>query len=153
MTPEGKLHHSCVLATNTGRMAHMRPNLAQVPSAHEYRELFYAGTDRVVVGADASGLELRCLGHYLSPFDGGRFADTVVNGDIHTDLAEIYGTDRKTGKGVTYCLIYGGGNAKLGSVAGGSPRRVQLSAKRSWQTLRASRSSAMPLPNAPRAAS
>ena len=72
VTPEGKLHHSCVLATNTGRMAHMRPNLAQVPSAHEYRELFTAGPDRVVVGADASGLELRCLGHYLSPFDGGQ---------------------------------------------------------------------------------
>ena len=56
---------------------------------------------------------------------------TVVNGDIHTHLAEIYGTDRKTGKGVTYCLIYGGGNAKLGSVAGGgSPRRVQPSVKK-----------------------
>ena len=123
VTPEGKLHHSCVLATNTGRMAHMRPNLAQVPSAHEYRELFYAGADRVVVGADASGLELRCLGHYLAPFDGGQFASTVVNGDIHTDLAEIYGTDRKTGKGVTYCLIYGGGNAKLGSVAGGGSQK------------------------------
>ena len=123
VTPEDKLHHSCVLATNTGRMAHMRPNLAQVPSAHEYRELFTAGPDRVVVGADASGLELRCLGHYLSAFDGGKFADTVVNGDIHTDLAEIYGTDRKTGKGVTYCLIYGGGNAKLGSVAGGSSQK------------------------------
>ena len=123
VTPENKLHHSCVLATNTGRMAHMRPNLAQVPSAHEYRELFTAGPNRVVVGADASGLELRCLGHYLHPFDGGRFADTVVNGDIHTDLAEIYGTDRKTGKGVTYCLIYGGGNAKLGAVAGGGSQK------------------------------
>ena len=68
VTPEGKLHHSCVLATNTGRMAHMRPNLAQVPSAHEYRELFYAGADRVVVGADASGLELRCLGSLSRSF-------------------------------------------------------------------------------------
>ena len=122
VTPEGKLHHSCVLATNTGRMAHMRPNLAQVPSSHEYRELFYAGPDRVVVGADASGLELRCLGHYIHPWNPD-FADTVVNGDIHTDLAQIYGTDRKTGKGVTYCLIYGGGNAKLGSVAGGDSKK------------------------------
>lgn len=101
----------------------MHPNLAQVPSSHEYRELFHAGSDRVVVGADASGLELRCLGHYLAPFDNGQFASTVVNGDIHTDLAQIYGTDRKTGKGVTYCLIYGGGNAKLGAVAGGGSQK------------------------------
>lgn len=114
----GRIHHSCILNTNTGRQAHLRPNVAQVPSASEYRELFYPGKDRVQVGSDASGLELRCLGHYLSPFDGGSFARTVVEGDIHSELAEIYGTDRKSGKGVTYCLIYGGGNLKLGLTAG-----------------------------------
>ena len=115
---KGRVHHSCVLNTNTGRQAHMRPNLAQVPSASEYRALFGPGDSRVQVGADASGLELRCLAHYLAPFDNGSFAETVVNGDIHTELASIYGTDRKSGKGVTYCLIYGGGDHKLGSTAG-----------------------------------
>jgi DNA polymerase-1 len=39
---KGKIHHSCFLNTNTGRQAHSSPNLAQVPSAHEYRELFYS---------------------------------------------------------------------------------------------------------------
>ena len=115
---DGRIHHSCILNTNTGRMAHLRPNLAQVPSDSDYRVLFYPGENRKQVGSDASGLELRCLGHYLSPFDGGAFASTVVNGDIHSELAEIYGTDRKSGKGVTYCLIYGGGNQKLGLTAG-----------------------------------
>ena len=57
--PDDRIHHSCILNTNTGRMAHMHPNLAQVPSEHDYRELFHAGTDRLQVGADASGLELR----------------------------------------------------------------------------------------------
>lgn len=117
---KGRIHHSCILNTNTGRMAHLRPNLAQVPSAPEYRALFNPGEGRVQVGADASGLELRCLGHYLAPFDGGKFAKEVVEGDIHTALADIYGTDRKSGKGVTYCLIYGGGNQKLGTTAGAS---------------------------------
>lgn len=117
---DGRIHHSCVLNTNTGRMAHMKPNLAQVPSGHEYRELFHPGAHRSQVGADASGLELRCLGHYLARFDGGKFAKEVVEGDIHTALADIYGTDRKSGKGVTYCLIYGGGDSKLGLTAGAS---------------------------------
>jgi len=126
---DGRIHHGCVLATNTGRMAHLRPNLAQVPSAHEYRELFYPGKDRVQVGADASGLELRCLGHYLSRFDGGRFATSVVDGDIHTELADIYGTDRKSGKGVTYCLIYGGGDLKLGLTAGASKSKASAKGK------------------------
>ena len=115
-----RIHHSCVLNTNTGRMAHMGPNLAQVPSDPEYRALFGPGPGRLQLGADASGLELRCLGHYLAPFDGGKFAREVVEGDIHTLLSNIYGTDRKSGKGVTYCLIYGGGNTKLGLTAGAS---------------------------------
>ncbi|MCP3664694.1 MAG: hypothetical protein GY696_19750, partial [Gammaproteobacteria bacterium] len=114
----GRVHHACVLNTNTGRQAHMKPNLAQVPSDAAYRSLFGPGAGRVQVGSDASGLELRCLGHYLAPFDGGKFAKEVVNGDIHTQLANIYGTDRKTSKSVTYCLIYGGGNEKLGLTAG-----------------------------------
>jgi DNA polymerase I-like protein with 3'-5' exonuclease and polymerase domains len=121
---DGRIHHSCVLNTNTGRMAHMKPNLAQVPSAHDYRELFVPGPKRAQVGADASGLELRCLAHYLARFDGGKFGKEVVEGDIHTALAEIYGTDRKTGKGVTYCLIYGGGDMKLGLTAGASKDRA-----------------------------
>ena len=117
---DGRIRHSCVLNTNTGRNAHMRPNLAQVPSGSEYRALFGPFEGHVQVGSDASGLELRCLSHYLQPFDGGAFAKEVVEGDIHTALAEIYGTDRKSGKGVTYCLIYGGGNTKLGLTAGAS---------------------------------
>ena len=126
---QGRIHHGCVLATNTGRMAHLRPNLAQVPSAHEYRELFYPGEDRVQVGADASGLELRCLGSYLSRFDGGKFATSVVDGDIHTELANIYGTGRKEGKGVTYCLIYGGGDMKLGLTAGAPKSKAAAKGK------------------------
>nr|BAR25532.1 DNA polymerase [uncultured Mediterranean phage uvMED] len=115
---DGKIHHSCSLNTNTGRQSHVRPNIAQVPSDKVYRELFTAGSGRTQVGTDASGLELRCLGHYLSRFDKGKFAKEVVEGDIHSELAKIYGTDRNTGKGVTYCLIYGGGNMKLGLTAG-----------------------------------
>ena len=125
----GRIHHSCILNTNTGRMCHLRPNAAQIPSAKEYRELFYPGKDRVQVGADASGLELRCLGHYLAPFDGGKFAKEVVEGDIHTALAEIYKTDRKSGKVTTYCLIYGGGDMKLGLTAGASKRNAVAKGK------------------------
>ena len=36
------------------------------------------------VGVDACGLELRCLAHYMSPYDGGQYAHTILNGDIHT---------------------------------------------------------------------
>lgn len=116
----GRLHHSCILNTNTGRMAHLRPNAGQVPSAPEYRSLFGPGAGRVQVAADASGLELRVLGALLFPFDQGKFAKEVVDGDIHTKLANIYNTSRSTGKSCTYCMIYGGGDVKLGLTAGAS---------------------------------
>ena len=118
VTKQGRIHHSCVLNTNTGRMAHMRPNLGQVKSDKESRELFHPGPDRIQVAADASGLELRCLAHYLARFDGGTFAKEVVEGDIHSHMAAISGVNRTTQKSCTYCLIYGGGNFKLGTVAG-----------------------------------
>lgn len=121
---DGRIRHSCILATATGRQAHLRPNLAQVPSGHEYRELFHAGDGRLLVSADCSGLELRCLAHYLSRWDGGKFGRELVEGDIHTHLANIYGTDRRTGKTVTYCMIYGGGNLKLGLSAGASKKEA-----------------------------
>ncbi|AGG54550.1 DNA polymerase I [Cyanophage SS120-1] len=121
---EGRIHHSCILNTNTGRQAHLKPNLAQVKSDHESRELFHPGPDRVQVGADASGLELRCLAHYLARYDGGAFAKEVVEGDIHSYMAAISKVDRKTQKSVTYCLIYGGGNFKLGLTAGATKARA-----------------------------
>ena len=119
---DDRIHHSCVMNTNTFRQVHLRPNLSQTPSAHEYRELFHPGKDRIQVGADASGLELRVLGSYLSPYDDGKFAREVVEGDIHTHLGNIYGSpDRAASKRTTYCLIYGGGDFRLGLAAGSRP--------------------------------
>jgi DNA polymerase I-like protein with 3'-5' exonuclease and polymerase domains len=114
VTKEGRIHHSCSLATNTGRNAHRSPNLGQVSSDPRCRKLFTAGRGRVVVGADASGLELRMLGHYLSYYDGGRFADIVVNGDIHQINADAVGVSRKAVKSLTYAFLYGAGDEKLG---------------------------------------
>jgi DNA polymerase I len=114
VTKDGRIHHVCQLATNTGRNAHSRPNLGQVSSDPRCRALFLPPKGMVQVGADASGLELRMLGHYLAFFDGGRFADIVVNGDIHQINADAVGVSRKAVKSITYCFIYGGGDEKLG---------------------------------------
>ena len=75
------------------------------------------------------GWSLGALVIIYHPFDGGSFARTVVEGDIHQELADIYGTTRKAGKGVTYCLIYGGGDMKLGLTAGASKRHAAAKGK------------------------
>ena len=60
------------LKTITGRMAHHGPNMAQVPAVYspfgkECRELWTVSNPEThqLVGTDASGLELRCLAHYM----------------------------------------------------------------------------------------
>ena len=114
VTRNGRIHHTCQLATNTGRNTHSRPNLGQTSSDPRCRELFGPGEDMVQVGADASGLELRMLGHYLAFYDGGAFADVVVNGDIHQQNADRIGCSRKDVKTLTYAFIYGASDRKIG---------------------------------------
>ena len=111
---DGCIHHSCTLATQTGRNAHRGPNLGQVVSAPWARELFVPFPGMLMVGADLEGLELRCLGHYLSPWDDGNFADVVLNGDIHQQNADRVGCTRREVKTLTYAFIYGAGDQKLG---------------------------------------
>ena len=111
---DGCIHHSCTLSTQTGRNAHRGPNLGQVVSAPWARELFVPHPGHVMVGADLEGLELRLLGHYLAVFDGGAFAEVVVNGDIHQQNADRVGCTRTQVKTLTYAFIYGAGDVKLG---------------------------------------
>ena len=115
VTKQGRIHHVCQLATNTGRNAHSKPNLGQTSSDPRCRALFLPGKGMRQVGADASGLELRMLGHYLAHFDGGSFADVVVNGDIHQQNADRVGCSRKDVKTLTYAFIYGASDKKIGT--------------------------------------
>ena len=114
VTTKGKIHHNCSVSTNTFRCAHRKPNLAQVPSDKEFRELFTASPGKVMVGADLSGIELRMLAHYLGRYDGGRYADILLNDDIHQVNADKIGITRRQVKTVTYAFLYGAGNEKIG---------------------------------------
>jgi len=112
-TSADRIHHHCSVATNTHRCAHRKPNLAQVPSNHEFRELFTASPGQIMVGADLAGIELRMLGHYLGRWSDS-FADTLLNGDIHQQNADRVGVSRRQIKTITYAFIYGAGDAKIG---------------------------------------
>lgn len=114
----------------TGRMTHSSPNLAQVPASgspygHECRALFKPSKGYKLVGCDADGLELRCLSHYLFPFDKGAYAKAVDEGkkedgtDIHTlnqKAADL--PTRDNAKTFIYAWLYGAGDAKIGKIIG-----------------------------------
>jgi len=111
--------------TITGRMTHNSPNLAQVPSSNspygkDCRACWTVPRGYKLVGIDASGLELRMLAHYLNDED---YTNEIVNGDVHTANQRSAGLEsRNQAKTFIYALLYGAGNEKLGSVAGGGAK-------------------------------
>ena len=109
-----RIHHHCSVATSTFRCAHRNPNLAQVPSDSRFRALFLPTPGQLMVGADLAGIELRMLSHFLARYDNGRYADILLNGDIHQVNADKIGISRKLVKTVTYAFLYGAGDEKIG---------------------------------------
>jgi len=122
---DGKLRHTInPLGTVTGRASSFSPNLQQVPAVRapfgkECRELFTVPEGYQLVGADLSGIELRCLAHMLQ--DGGKYADIIMQGDIHQANADAAGITRDEAKTMIYALCYSAGDARLGEILGKGP--------------------------------
>jgi DNA polymerase I-like protein with 3'-5' exonuclease and polymerase domains len=127
---DNRIHGSVItVGCATARCSHVNPNMAQVPAVRsalgpECRALFGPGSlgrgrSTKQVGVDLSGIEARCLAHYLWPFDDGKFADEVLNGDIHTANQKAAGlATRDQAKTFFYALMYGAGPEKLGLITG-----------------------------------
>ena len=114
LVKDGRLHHSCFIGAATHRMAHSHPNLAQVSSDKDCRELFITKPTWKLIDSDLAGIELRLFAHYLARYDGGRYAKILLEDDIHQVNADKIGISRRQVKTITYCFLYGGGNQKLG---------------------------------------
>ena len=119
------------LRTVTGRMAHNSPNMAQVPATYspygkECRELWTVSNPdtHALVGTDASGLELRCLAHYM---EDPKFTREVLTGDVHTANQKMAGLEtRDQAKTFIYAFLYGAGPAKIGSVVGAGAKQGNI---------------------------
>lgn len=129
---DGRVHGRVI--TNgavTGRMTHQSPNMAQIPNAGsvygpECRQCWTVEKGNVLVGCDASGLELRMLAHYMKDDD---YVKTVVEGsskdgtDVHTKNQKAAGLQtRDQAKTFIYAFLYGAGPSKIGSIVGGSAK-------------------------------
>ena len=123
---DGRVHGRVI--TNgavTGRMTHQSPNMAQVPSVNsqfgkECRDCWVVPEGRRLVGVDASGLELRMLAHYMGDEE---FTNVLLRDDIHTRNQTAAGlATRPQAKTFIYAFLYGAGDAKLGSIVGGTAK-------------------------------
>jgi DNA polymerase I len=106
----------------TGRCTHSNPNMGQVPAVgspygKECRSLWTVPDDSLLVGVDLSGIELRCLAHYMQDDE---WTKELLEGDIHTKNQLAAGLpERSMAKTMIYATLYGAGPAKIGSIVGG----------------------------------
>jgi DNA polymerase family A len=123
------------LGSWTGRMAHQRPNTANIPRefhedgtvkflGKEMRQLWCAPKRRLLVGVDAEGIQLRIFAHYI---DDEEFTNALVRGkksektDPHSLNQRILGDvckSRQAAKRFVYALLLGGGIGKLAQILG-----------------------------------
>lgn len=115
----GRVHTSYHQAvTATGRLSSTDPNLQNIPVRNEegrrIRQAFIAGTDKRIVAADYSQIELRIMAHLSQ--DKGLLEAFAQGEDIHrATAAEVFGSplekvsaeQRRSAKAINFGLIYG----------------------------------------------
>ena len=123
---DGRVHgYVNAIGAVTGRMTHSSPNMAQVPAGYspygkECRSCWNVPKGYKLVGCDASGLELRMLAHYMND---AAYTKEILHGDIHTANQTAAGlATRDQAKTFIYAFLYGAGDAKIGTITGGSAR-------------------------------
>lgn len=119
----------------THRMAHQEPNTANIPNefdtagkkklyGKELRALWMAPKNRLLVGVDAEGIQLRIFAHYINDPE---FTESLVKGrkddktDPHSLNQRILGShcrSRAAAKRFIYALLLGAGLGKLAEILG-----------------------------------
>lgn len=126
LKPDGRIHGrvlSC--GAGTRRCTHSSPNTANIPSVEarfgaECRACWTARPKRVLLGADASGLEGRVFIHYLASKEAEEFMLGTPHDDNAVAISKAVGFEvtRKTTKNLFYARLYGATNRKLGAMLG-----------------------------------
>lgn len=131
---DGRIHGKFYgIGAWTQRMAHQKPNTANIPNefdlnnkkkllGKELRSLWHAGKNRLLVGVDAEGIQLRIFAHYINDEE---FTDALVRGsktdktDPHSLTQRVLGSvckSRATAKRFIYALLLGAGIWKLSQI-------------------------------------
>ena len=157
---DGRIHGKFFgIGAWTHRMAHQNPNTANIPNefeqsgkvkylGKELRSLWRAPKNRLLVGVDAEGIQLRIFAHYINDIE---FTQSLVEGkkddktDPHSLNQRILGSVCKTraaAKRFIYALLLGGGLGKLSEILGCSKSETEEALDRllqrysGWQLLR-----------------
>src|SRR5258705_1675543 len=144
VSPDDRIHGKFYgLGAWTHRMAHQAPNTANIPNefdtagkkkllGKELRSLWCAPRNRLLVGVDAEGIQLRIFAHYIND---PAFTEALVNGkkedktDPHNLNQSILGDickSRQAAKRYIFALLLGAGQVKLSEILDCDENSAQL---------------------------
>lgn len=134
--PDGSIPSVINNLTDTARATHR--NIVNIPKVGSFfgkqmRQIFVAREGMVLVGTDSDSCQLRMLGArmgsdaYIKALTTG---DKTKGTDLHSLTKKIGELEsRDIAKNVIYCLLFGGGDTKLGKTARMPGRGTELRAK------------------------
>jgi hypothetical protein len=136
---DGRLPSASSGLTNTKRQKHTI--IANVPRVGtlmgaEMRSLFVASPGKVMVGADANGLEARIKGHFTYAYDGGEYARKLLDPDFdeHSENAALWDCSRNDAKSPGYALQYNAQAPKFSETLGVPLKLGQAYYDAYWET-------------------
>lgn len=115
------------LAGWSGRGSHSNPNMANVPGltdkktgepqvmGKESRECWIAEKGKVLVGCDATAIQLRVLAHYIN---NPEYTKRLLSGNMHDFNAKVLQTPRSNAKTFIYAWLLGQGVAATAELLG-----------------------------------
>ena len=131
---DGRVHGGIIpIGAGTHRCAHHNPNMANIARVStdkegkpihglrggfgwDCRDCWSVPPGRVLVGADAAGIQLRALAHYMND---QKYTDALLKSDIHVVNQKAAGiSTRAIAKTFIYSWLMGGGDEKIGSIVG-----------------------------------
>lgn len=121
---DGSISSVVISLTDTSRATHR--NIVNIPKGSSFfgkqmRKMFVARDGKVLVSTDSDSCQLRMLGGrmgsqaYITAIETG---DKSKGTDLHSLTRKIADVEsRDLAKNVIYCLLFGGGDVKLGKTA------------------------------------
>lgn len=128
-TPTRRFRHNVVV--NVPKAGYNKSGEELAFYGNKMRSLFTVPKGYKLVGYDAEQLELRMLAHYMND---PAYTQEILSGDIHSYNQELAGLPtRDDAKTFIYAFNYGAGDAKIGSIVGGSVAEGRLIKKKFFE--------------------
>lgn len=147
VSEDGRIHGKYLgIGAWTHRMAHQKPNTANIPNdkdeqgrtklyGKEFRSLWVAPKNRLLVGVDAEGIQLRVFAHYINDKE---FTNALIKGrkatktDPHSLNQRVLGSvckHRQAAKRFIFALLLGAGVDKLAAILECTPNQAKEAIK------------------------